>query len=184
MSSPDHRAGPPPTHRPPVTFTDGAPLGGQHPGSEPPARTSDRREVALIAVLLLSAVVAGAASLMPWRDFGRRFGATAVETGWVRVDGGLGRGWVVVLLGIALAAAGVLIASGRGLAGRRLAVAAGVGLSAAAVAEWGLGTAGLRAGPGLGLWLILGLGVAVVITVGNLAPVPARSDPPEAVAGR
>ncbi len=182
--STDRGTGPPKDHPPPVAFTDGAPLGGRHPSSEELTRSSDRREVVLTAVLLVAAVLAGAASLMPWRDFGRRFGASAIETGWVRVDGGLGRGWVVVLLGVALAASGVLIASGRGLAGRRLAVAAGVGLSAAAVAEWGLGTAGLRAGPGLGLWLLLALGVGVIVAVGNLAPVPRDVDPPESAAGR
>jgi len=184
MSSPDRGAGPPPDHPPPVAFTDGAPLGGHRPDTTAPAAPSDRRDVVLTALLLVAAVAAGAASLMPWRDFGRRFGASAVETGWVRVDGSLGRGWVVVLLGVLLAASGVLIAAGRGVAGRRLAVFAGAGLGLAAVAEWGLGAVGSRTGPGLGLWLLLGLGVAVIIAVGNLAPAPTGADDPRAAAGR
>jgi hypothetical protein len=183
MSSPAPGSGPLPDH-PPVSFTDGAPLGGRRPDAAKSAAPSDRREVLLTALLLVAAVITGAASLMPWRDFGRRFGASAVETGWVRVDGALGRGWVVVLIGVLLAVSGVLIAAGRHVAGRRLAVWSGVALCVVAVAEWGLGTGGVRAGPGLGLWLLLGLGVAVVVTVGNLSPARTGSDRPGAAAGR
>ncbi len=129
---------------------------------------SSRRELTLVAVLLVVAVVAGAASLLAWRDFGRQFGATAVETGWERLDGTMGRGWVAVALATLLAVAGVLIASGRGRPGRMLATWTGVAMSIAAVAEWGLGAGATRTGPGIGLWLQLVLGVFVVLAVGIL----------------
>lgn len=135
-----------------------------------PVERADRRELVLTAVLLVAAIVTGASSLLPWRDFGRRFGASATETGWVRLDGSMGRGWVFVLLAVALAVAGVLIAGGRTRPGRILASATGCLLVLAAVAEWGLGADASRTGPGIGLWVELVVGVLVVVAVGVLGP--------------
>ena len=151
-----------------VQFGSAGPLGGSAPVPEVAPERSSRRELTLVAVLLVTAVVAGAASLLAWRDFGRRFGATAVETGWERVDGTMGRGWIAVALATLLAVAGVLIASGRGRPGRTLATGTGVAMCIAAVAEWGLGAGATRTGPGIGLWIQLVLGVFVVLAVGIL----------------
>ena len=153
-----------------MNFDPGAPLGGVVPSSEVAAPPTDRRELWLTAVLLVAAIVAGASSLMSWRDFGRRFGASATETGWVRLDGSMGRGWLFVALAVVLAVAGVLIASGRGRAGRILGSATGALMVLAAIAEWGLGSDAARTGPGLGLWVELTIGVLVVIAVGVLGP--------------
>ncbi len=151
-----------------MQFGPAGPLGGTAPVAVVAPERSSRRELALVAVLLVAAIVAGAASLLAWRDFGQRFGATAVETGWERVDGTMGRGWVAVGLATLLAVAGVLIASGRGRPGRVLATWTGVAMCIAAVAEWGLGAGGTRTGPGSGLWVQLVIGVVVVLAVGIL----------------
>ena len=153
-----------------MNFAAGVPLGGVLPATEVEQPRSDRRELLLTTVLLVAAVVAGASSLMSWRDFGRRFGATATETGWVRVDGSMGRGWLFVGLAVLLAVAGVLIASGRTKPGRILASATGALMVVAAIAEWGLGSDAARTGPGLGLWVELIVGVLVVVAVGVLGP--------------
>ncbi len=165
-----------------VQFGSGGPLGGSAPVPVDVPERSSRRELILVAVLLVVAVVAGAASLLSWRDFGRRFGATAVETGWERIDGTMGRGWVAVALATLLAVAGVLIASGRGRPGRILATWTGVVMCFAAVAEWGLGADATRTGPGIGLWIQLVLGVLVVLAVGILGSdgVPEPSWVPDA----
>jgi hypothetical protein len=122
----------------------------------------------LAGVLFLAALVAGAVTLMPWRDFGRRFGGTVSATGWVSADGSTARGWVVVLLAVLLAVAGILIASGRVGRGRVLASATGAGLVLAAVVEWGLGVGSVRSGPGLGLWVVFATGLLVIVAVGVL----------------
>lgn len=153
-----------------MNYAPGAPLGGTVPSEAEPTPRSDRRELVLTAFLLVAAVVAGATSLMPWRDFGRRFGASASETGWERLDGSMGRGWLFVLLAVLLAVAGVLIAAGRARPGRLLAATTGSLMVLAAIAEWGLGADAARTGPGLGLWVELVLGVAVVVAVGALGP--------------
>jgi hypothetical protein len=153
-----------------LNFAAGAPLGGTAPSAAQEVPRSDRRELVLTAFLLVAAVVTGAASMMPWRDFGRRFGASATETGWERLDGSLGRGWLFVALGVLLATSGVLIASGRVRGGRVLASATGVALVVASIVEWGLGSDAARTGPGLGLWVELTVGVMVVIAVGVLGP--------------
>jgi hypothetical protein len=159
-----------------MNFAAGVPLGGVAPTTEVAPVRTDRRELWLTSVLLLAAIVAGASSLMSWRDFGRRFGATATETGWVRLDGSMGRGWLFVGLAVLLAVAGVLIASGRARPGRILASATGAAMVLAAIAEWGLGSDAARTGPGLGLWVELTVGVLVVVAVGVLGP----KDPAEA----
>jgi len=177
------------THRPERTptgppsgleFHRTMPLGGSTPVPEEVRPRSDHRDLLLTASLLVLSVVAGAASLMSWRDWGRQFGAPIVETGWERPDGSLGRGWIAVLLGVLLATAGVLVAAERGRAGRVLAVLSGLGLSALAVSEWGLGAGRARTGPGWGIWVLLVAGVLVVVVVGALAPAeatPRRSAP-------
>ena len=153
-----------------MNYDAGAPLGGTPPVPEQRPQRSDRRDLVLTAVLLVAAVVAGATSLMPWRDYGRRFGATVSETGWLRPDGSMGRGWWFVLLGVALAVAGVLIAGGRRRPGRILASATGAVMAMSAILEWGLGDGGARSGPGPGLWVELVVGVLVVVAVGVLEP--------------
>lgn len=158
-----------------MNFAAGAPLGGVVPTEAPAPQRSDRRELVLTSVLLVAAIVAGATSLMPWRDLGRRFGASVTETGWVRPDGSMGRGWLFVLLAVLLALAGVLIAADRQRAGRVLASLTGSLMVLAAVAEWGLGSGGARTGPGIGLWVELVIGVLVVIAVGVLGP---KDEPP------
>lgn len=115
-------------------------------------------------------MLTGASSLMPWRDFGERFGAVAAETGWVGTDGSLGRGWFVVLLGVLLAVSGILVASGRGRLGRILGACTGTAMVLTAIAEWGLGMGAVRTGPGSGLWVLFLLGVLVVVLVGALTP--------------
>ena len=153
-----------------MNFASGVPLGGTAPSPVVVQHRSDRRELALTTVLLIAAIIAGATSLMPWRDFGRRFGASASETGWVRLDGSMGRGWLFVALAVLLAVAGVLIAGGRARAGRILASLTGSLMVVAAIAEWGLGPDAARTGPGIGLWIELTVGVLVVIAVGVLGP--------------
>ena len=88
----------------------------------------------------------------------------------MRPDGSMGRGWLFVLLGVALAVAGVLIAAGRRRPGRILASATGALMVLAAVVEWGLGDGGSRSGPGTGLWIELIVGVVVIVAVGVLEP--------------
>ena len=158
-----------------MQFVPNAPLGGIAPQAAAPTVRSDRRDLVLTAALLVLSIVAGATSLMPWRDFGRRLGAPVVETGWEAADGSMGRGWIAVSLAVLVAAAGVLIAADRARLGRALAVLSGTGLAVLAVAEWGLGERGTRTGPGIGLWVAFAVGVLVVIAVGALTPGPEPS---------
>lgn len=169
----------PPAWVPPAAPTADAPapstayvpsvrLGGSSPEAPQPVRESQWRELTLVGLLLLAAVAAGAASLLPWRDYGVVIGPALAETGWRLPGGGLGRGWVAVLLGVVLAVAGVLIAAHRGRAGRTLAVVAGVACSVFAVAEWGVGAGTGRTGPGPGLWLLFAAGLLAVAAVGVL----------------
>ena len=124
----------------------------------------------LTAILLLAALAAGACTLMSWRDTGGRIPYT--ETGWERVDGSMGRGWVAVVLGVLLAVAGVLVAAEKERAGRLLAAPTGASLMLFTVLEWGLGMKGIRSGPGPGLWVLFLVGLIVVVAVGVLAPDP------------
>jgi hypothetical protein len=163
----------------PVQFVQSAPLGGVVPTAPVEERTSDRRDLVLTAALFVLAVVAGAASLMSWRDFGRRLGSPVVETGWVRADGSLGRGWIAVALAVLIAVAGVMIAAEKGRAGRVLAVLAGMALAVTAVVEWGLGAGSVRSGPGAGIWVELITGVLVVVLVGAFSAGPAPEPIPD-----
>lgn len=133
---------------------------------------SQRRELILAGILLVSAVAAGAASLMSWRDDGFVVGPAANESGWVLPDGSMGRGWVAVLLGVVVAVAGVLVASDRLRAGRAVAMVGGLGLVLFSILEWGLGAGQARTGPGPGIWVLLVVGVVAVIAVGVLASPP------------
>lgn len=171
----------PPT---PVEFVSGAPLGGVRPAVEAPPRRSDHRDLVLTATLLVLSIVASAASVLRWRDWGRQFGAPIVETGWQRPDGSLGHGWVAVLLAVILAVAGVLVAADRRGAGRLVAVLTGCALVALAVLEWGLGASESRTGPGIGLWVLLATGVLTIVAVGMTAPKAAPVDDPPSIASR
>ncbi len=155
---------------PEVSFSQSSPLGGTLPVSVAEPVKSDRRDLILTAVLLVSALVTGASSLMPWRDYAFRYGTRAQETGWAAANGGLGRGWMTVVCAVLLAVSGVLIAAERGRAGRVLAVLSGTILMLLAVAEWGLGASNSRSGPGSGIWLQFLVGLVVVIAVGVLGP--------------
>jgi len=151
-------------------------LGGVTPEVVEPARTSDFRELLLVALLLVASLVAGAASLMSWRDYGIRLDPSVAESGWVQADGSIGRGWAAVAIAVVLAVAGILIAVHHQEVGRRVAVAGGVGLVMMSIVEFGLGAGKLRTGPGNGLWVEMVVGVLVVIAVGVLGP----ADVPEA----
>lgn len=155
----------------PVAYSDAPPLGGSVPITPIPVHRSDRKELFLTAALLISAIIAGASTVMPWRDYGQRFGNTAVETGWDGLGESLGRGWIIMLIAISIAVSGVLIAAGRSRIGRLLAVLSGTALVLASILEWGLGAGDSRSGPGMGLWIDLAVGVFVVVVVGALGPV-------------
>ncbi|MEX0767897.1 MAG: hypothetical protein WD029_05455 [Microthrixaceae bacterium] len=155
---------------PEVSFMQGSPLGGAVPVAVTVPAKSDRRDLLLTAALLVLALLAGASSLLPWRDYAFRYGTRALETGWAGANGGLGRGWITVLGAVLLAVAGVLIAAERGRAGRVLAVLTGLALVVVAIAEWGLGAGGSRSGPGTGIWLEFVVGITAVLVVGVLGP--------------
>lgn len=153
-----------------MSFSQSSPLGGTLPVTVTPPVKSDRRELVLTAVLLLLALVAGASSLMPWRDYAFKYGTRVAETGWAGANGGLGRGWMTVFCAVLLAVSGVLIAAERGRAGRLLAALSGTTLVLLAIGEWGLGAGSSRTGPGSGIWLQFVVGVLAVIAVGVLGP--------------
>jgi len=154
----------------PVAYTGGPPLGGAAPVAAVAAPRSDRKELFLTAALLVAAIVTGASTLMPWRDYGQRFGNTTVETGWNGLGDSLGRGWIIMVIAVLIALSGVLIAAGRTRAGRVLAVLSGSALVLASILEWGLGAGDVRSGPGIGLWVDLAVGVFVIVIVGALGP--------------
>ena len=82
----------------------------------------------------------------------------------------MGRGWVVIAIGIAFAVAGVLIAADRDRAGRVVASIAGVSAMVFSIVEWGFGAGQSRTGPGPGMWLLFLVGLAVVAAVGMISP--------------
>jgi len=148
-------------------YTRSAPLGGSAPVAEPAPVTSNRRQLLLGTILLVFALVAGFASLLSWRDYGRFFGSVT-ETGWDVPGGDIGRGWLAVLLGVVLAAGGLLIVTDHQRSGRVVAVLGGVGLILLAVGEWGLGAGRLASGPGAGLWVEFIIGCLTIAAVGML----------------
>ncbi|MHB1139628.1 MAG: hypothetical protein ACYC2O_11780 [Microthrixaceae bacterium] len=175
MQPPDHDWSTPgaPAPNPPVPvaaaqYVQSAPLGGAAPVTPPVAPRSDRHELVLTGLLFVAALVAGAASLMPWRDYAYRYGTRLEETGWMEADGSLGRGWITVLLAVCIAVSGVLIAAEKVRLGRTLATLSGTGLVLVAIGEWGLGAGAARTGPGTGIWVELVVGVVVVVAVGAL----------------
>jgi len=183
MDEQPHAWGPPESDRTastsagaPLQFVPGSPLGGAEPlpTFEPPK--DQRRELTMAGLLLVYAIVAGAASLMPWRDYGLRIGATVDENGWRLPGGGFGRGWIAVLLALFIAAAGLLIVVGQVRIGRVIAVLSGVGLMILAIAGWGIGAGRLASGPGIGLWIEFIVGALVVGTVGILGSPPPEPD--------
>lgn len=159
-----------PTGRSPKTWQGGSPLGGVTPEPQVASPSSSGRDVLLTAILLIAALAAGACTLMSWRDIGTQ--VPYRETGWERIDGSLGHGWVAVVLGVLLAVAAVLVAAGKERAGRLLAATTGTSLMLFTVLEWGLGMKGIRSGPGPGLWVLFLVGLVVVVAVGMLAPDP------------
>jgi hypothetical protein len=174
-------AGPPLVAEPPAVggqpaasgYQVGTPLGGVQPVAVEHREPSQRRELALTAILLMAAILSGLASLMSWRDYGLLVGPVTDESGWVLPDGTMGRGWIAVVLGVVLAVAGVLVASDRLRSGRVFALIGGIGLILLPILEWGLGAGRARTGPGSGLWVLLFVGVVVVVAVGVLgSPVP------------
>ena len=158
-----------------ANFVQSAPLGGAAPVDEVPQARSDRGELVLIGVLFVAALVTGAASLLPWRDYAYRYGTRVQETGWIGSDGDLGRGWITVVLAVLIAVSGVLIAAERVRLGQTLAALSGAALVVVAIAEWGLGAGDARTGPGLGIWVELLVGSVVVIAVGALGTPRVRS---------
>ncbi len=126
------------------------------------------------ALLLVVAVGIALSPLLAWRDFGSSL--KPVENGWVMADGSFGRGWIVVILAALLAGAGALLVTGRTRAGIRLARAAAVALVVFAALEWAFGMNNTRSGPGMGLWVLLAVGAALILVLGALigesSPVP------------
>lgn len=151
-------------------FDNSIPLGGVTPSPVEPTRTSSRRHLILAMALFIVAVAAGKASTMPWRDYVWQSTDRVIETGWTRETGELGRGWLTMILAMAVASAGLLIATARERSGRILAVASGIGLMVLATVEWGVAGADSSNGPGTGLWLQLIAGAAAVLAVGIVPP--------------
>jgi len=154
---------------PGVEYQTGAPLGGSEPPPPAPPPRPSRRPLVLAGILLVAAVLCGAASLMTWRDYGNVVTA-GNSTGWNLPDGSIGRGWLAIALGITFAVAGVLVAAERERPGRITAVIGGVTAMVLAVVEWGVTDGPSRTGPGLGLWLLFLIGFGVVLAVGIIAP--------------
>lgn len=153
------------------TFDRSVPLGGVEPVDDPPEHAGPVRHLVLAAILLIAAIMAAWASTLPWRDQVWQRPDTDVMTGWTRVDGVLGRGWMTMVLAVLIAGSGLLIAISKQRAGRVLAVASGIGLMVLATVEWGVAGASDLDGPGKGLWVQLLVGAIVVLAVGIVSPV-------------
>ena len=149
-------------------FSASAPLGGSTPAHVEPERPSQTRDLVVAAALLLASVIVGLATLMSWRDYGP--GLNPDESGWRYADGSFGRGWIAIVLAICLAVGGVLLVSGRRKAGRRWARVGSGALIVLPVLEWAMGDTGSRSGPGLGLWLLMATGIALMILLGTVLP--------------
>lgn len=159
--------GPPPVpsvHR----FSASGPLGGSTPAYVEPEPPSQTRDLIVAAALLVASVLVGLATLMSWRDYGP--GLNPDESGWRYADGSFGRGWIAIVLAICLAVGGVLLVGGKRTAGRRWARVGSSALIVLPVLEWALGDTGSRSGPGLGLWVLMATGVALMILLGTVLP--------------
>ncbi len=152
--------------RQPDRYGTSVPLGGTHPVTEPETERSDRRSLWVAALLLVVAVGVALSPLLSWRDFGSSLKPD--ENGWVMADGSFGRGWIVVILAALLAGAGALLVAGRTQAGIRLARVAAVALVIFAALEWAFGMTNTRSGPGMGLWVLLAVGAALILLLGAL----------------
>lgn len=151
------------------------PLGGV-PSVRPeaPRRRSSWREIVVVAALLAASVLTAIASLMSWRDYGPALNPD--ENGWQLADGGFGRGWVAVLVGVVLAVGGVLIASGRLRQGRIWARVGSSALIVGPMLEWAFGDGDSRTGPGLGLWVLLVAGMVLMVLLGTVLPVASEDE--------
>jgi len=149
-------------------FDPSIPLGGQVPVAVEQPRRSDRRDMVVAGLLLVSAVLCALASLMSWRDYGP--GLAPPNSGWRMADGSFGRGWVAIVVAVVLAAAGGMLVAGQRRKGRVLARVGAIALILLAVGEWAFGDIGIRTGPGLGLWVLLVMGTVLVVAVGTVLP--------------
>lgn len=153
----------------------GVPLGGVEPGPPPADPPQPVRHLVLALILLIAAVVAAWSSTMPWSDPAWHRPNGVIPTGWTRYEGALGRGWVTMSVAVLIAGSGLLIATYSERLGRIVAVISGITLMALATIEWGIAGATDLDGPGMGLWVQLMTGVAVVLAVGIVTPLDAAS---------
>lgn len=149
-------------------YRTSTPLGGRASPEPEPARSSQARDLVVAAALLVAAVLTALGSLMSWRDYGR--GLDPDENGWQLADGSLGRGWVAVLVAVALAVGGVLLVTGRRRAGRVWARVGSGALIVLPVLEWAFGEGDRRTGPGNGLWVFLVTGMVLMVLLGSVLP--------------
>lgn len=155
-------------------YGSGVPLGGLGPSTDSPPEKSTRRHLILAMLLFIAAVGAGKASTMPWRDYMWSNPNTVVETGWAQESGKVGMGWITMILAMCIATSGLLIITLKERFGRVLAVSSGAALMCLATLEWGVGGAGSRNGPGIGLWIQLLVGAAVILVVGMISPTTSK----------
>ncbi len=118
-------------------------------------------------ILLVVALGTALSPMLSWRDFGSALKPD--ESGWRMVDGSLGRGWVVLILAVLLATAGALLIFGHHNAGMRLARATSVAMVVFAGLEWAFGTNQMKSGPGIGLWILVGIGAMLILFLGAAA---------------
>lgn len=149
-------------------FEAGVPLGGLVPAEAPPPRRSMWRDLLVAFFLLAASVLTAVASLLSWRDYGPALNPD--ENGWRLADDAVGRGWVAVLVAVALAVGGVLLLAGRRSAARVWARVGSTALIVLPVLEWAFGDGDSRTGPGIGLWLMLGAGMVLMVLIGSVLP--------------
>ncbi len=135
---------------------------------ELPASLSQTRDLIVAACLLVAAVLTALASLMSWRDYGR--GLDPDENGWQLADGAIGRGWVAILVAVALAIGGVMLVMGRRVVGRRWARVGSGALIVLPILEWAFGEGDRQTGPGLGLWVLMVTGMVLMVLLGTVLP--------------
>jgi hypothetical protein len=126
------------------------------------------RDLIVASGLLIAAVLTALATLMSWRDYGR--GLDPDENGWRLADGAFGRGWVAILVAVALAIGGVMLVMGRRTAGRRWARVGSSALIVLPILEWAFGEGNRNTGPGLGLWVLMVTGMLLMVLLGTVLP--------------
>ena len=151
------------------------PLGGVVGATPEPVRRSQWRDLVVAGSLLAVSVLTAVSTLMSWRDYGPALNPD--ENGWTLADGGLGRGWVSILVAAALAVGGVLLVVGRRRHDRRCARAGSSALIVLPVIEWAFGDSGSRTGPGLGLWVQMVAGLILMVLIGSLLPTDDLDEP-------